>query len=272
MTDLNLDMIARDMQAAQDQAAQLPPFTGRFPDFDLPAAYAVARKVHETRIAKGARPVGRKIGFTNAQMWETLGVREPMWGRMYEHTVERCPDGQASCSLGALVQPRIEPEIIVHFHKAPPVTNDGERILACIDWLASGFEIVQSHFPDWNFRAPDTIADGGLHGRLFIGPERRVEDLGPDLPARLEAFSIALSRNASLVECGRGANVLGSPLRAVAHLISVLATPPDAPPVAAGELVTTGTLTRAQPVLAGETWTSAIEGLPLPAMTLRFEA
>jgi 2-oxo-3-hexenedioate decarboxylase len=43
---------------------------------------------------------------------------------------------------------------------------------------------------------------------------------------------------------------------ALAHLVQVLASQPAAPLLAAGEIVTTGTLTDAWPVTPGETWRS----------------
>ena len=51
--------------------------------------------------------------------------------------------------------------------------------------------------------------------------------------------------------------------------------PPDAVivdghPLAAGEIVSTGTLTRALPVTPGETWTTALKGIALEGATLRF--
>ena len=44
-----------------------------------------------------------------------------------------------------------------------------------------------------------------------------------------------------------------SPLLALAHLIQALARQPEAPPLSAGEIVTTGVITDAHPVAAGET-------------------
>jgi 2-oxo-3-hexenedioate decarboxylase len=70
-----------------------------------------------------------------------------------------------------------------------------------------------------------------------------------------------------MIEQGVGANVLGSPARALAYLRDVLATQPWAPPLAAGEIVTTGTITDAQPVRAGETWHATFGTLPLRALT-----
>jgi 2-oxo-3-hexenedioate decarboxylase len=52
------------------------------------------------------------------------------------------------------------------------------------------------------------------------------------------------------------------------HLRDVLATQAWAPPLAAGEIVTTGTITDAQPVRAGERWSSDCGGLGIPGLTV----
>ena len=50
---------------------------------------------------------------------------------------------------------------------------------------------------------------------------------------------------------GIGANVLDSPLLALAFLVEILAEQTESPPLAAGEIISTGTLTDAHPVRAG---------------------
>jgi 2-oxo-3-hexenedioate decarboxylase len=50
----------------------------------------------------------------------------------------------------------------------------------------------------------------------------------------------------------------------------LLATDPVNPPLAAGEIVSTGTLTKAMPVAPGETWTAAPNGTALDAIRLHF--
>lgn len=145
-------------------------------------------------------------------------------------------------------------------------------VLACIDWIAHGIEIVQSHFPGWKFQAADTITDCALHGTLLVGEPQSVERLGADLVSRLERFTIALSCEGDVRERGHGANVLGSPLAAAAHLISVLAKQPKAKALEAGELVTTGTLTRALPIRAGETWSTVLDGIALSGISVAFDA
>src|SRR6185437_197302 len=69
-----------------------------------------------------------------------------------------------------------------------------------------------------------------------------------------------------------GFNVLGSPLVAVAHLMSVLASEPRSTPLQAGEIVTTGTITTARSVRAGEIWRSDIQGIGLQGIAVEFLA
>ncbi len=73
-----------------------------------------------------------------------------------------------------------------------------------------------------------------------------------------------------MVDRGVGANVLDSPALALRHLAQVLATQPQFPQLAAGEIVTTGTITDAWPVAAGQTWHSDYGALGLPGLTITF--
>jgi 2-oxo-3-hexenedioate decarboxylase len=63
--------------------------------------------------------------------------------------------------------------------------------------------------------------------------------------------------------------VLGSPLSALKHLVGLLASDPVHPPLEAGEIVSTGTVTRAFPVAPGETWATELVGIPLSGAALR---
>ena len=122
-------------------------------------------------------------------------------------------------------------------------------------------------------RAPDAIADGSLHGLLLLGepqPVGRARD-GAGSGAG-ELLSRRFPATAARSSTATGAAVLGSPLAALAHLVAVLAGQPQSPPLAAGEIVTTGTITAAYPVRAGETWRSRVEGIGLPGLEVRFTA
>ena len=243
--------------AAYDGATTLAPISVGAPGFDVALAYDVLAEIERRRRAQGWRSVGRKIGFTNRTIWARYGVYQPMWAHVWKHTVHFAPAGRASCSLARLVQPRIEPEVVFKLSAPCRRPTMPQAILRCVDWIAPGFEIVQSHFPDWNFTAADCTAAFGLHGALVVGaPVPVTAQNRAALAATLPAFTLALRRGGTLIDTGVGANVLGSPALALAHLARVLATQSWVAPLAAGEVITTGTVTDAWPVTAGETWTS----------------
>jgi 2-oxo-3-hexenedioate decarboxylase len=52
--------------------------------------------------------------------------------------------------------------------------------------------------------------------------------------------------------------------------VDLLKRQPDAPQLAAGEIITTGVLTDAHPVVAGDEWHTEIRGLPLPGLKISF--
>ena len=193
-----------------------------------------------------------------------------MRGYLYASSAHDPAAAGLRASLGGLPEPRIEPEIVFGLASAPDPDMDNRTLLGCIDWVAHGFEIVQSIFPGWRFLAADTIAAYGLHGALWIGPRHAVAGRSDDWGPELSAFEIDLFRNGVVADHGRAANVLDGPVFALRHLVELLAGDPINPPLAAGEIVTTGTLTRAFPVAAGETWTTELTGVPLEGARLGF--
>ena len=178
----------------------------------------------------------------------------------------RCPFPiSASASTANTALPIKVAWIEMPSSRKPPTTAPS-RIEA---WIAAGFEIVHSVFPGWRFRAPDCTAQLGLHGKLVVGPRRTVgEDERDALFALLPVFEVTLRKDGAVEDTGVGANVLDSPAHALAHLRDVLSSQPLSPPLRAGEIVTTGTITDAMPVAAGETWTSDYGALPVRGLTV----
>ena len=262
--------LSQELIGLHEAPRQVAPFGERYPGLTAAAGYAAARRLHEHRVAQGWRPRGRKIGFTNRTLWARYGVYEPMWGTVYDRTLVFALSDRATVPLAGLVQPRIEPEICFGLKSSLKGGNDVFALLGSLAWIAHSLEIVQCHHPGWKVTIADCCADNGLHGRLVVGTPFRVEEI-PGLAGLLPAAKVTLRKNGTIVDRGRGENVLGSPLLALAHLVEVLAKQSEAPPLEAGEIVTTGVLTDAHPVRPGETWSTAFEGLPLPGLTVAFE-
>jgi 2-oxo-3-hexenedioate decarboxylase len=266
---MDVQDIAREVFTVLGTGRELAPFSGAYPNFGLRAAYRVTAAVRAKREARGERPIGRKIGFTNRTIWAEYGVYAPIWGYVYDRTVRDLGSEALELSLSGLSEPRIEPEIVFGLAAPPEPSMDQHALIRCVDWIAHGFEIVQSIFPNWSFRAPDTVAAYGLHGRLLIGP-RHSAQARPNAWAReLSLFEVDLFRDGALVDHGVAANVLDGPLFALRHLAETLAQDPLSPPLAAGEIVTTGTLTRAFPIAPGEEWTTKLTGVPLEGARIR---
>jgi len=248
---------------------QIAPFSGRPGGITTAVAYRVVALPQETRSAQGEKPIGRKIGFTNRTIWAEYGVYAPIRGYVTNRSVRDLATSK-DVPLVGFAEPRIEPEIVFSLERAPAPDMDEAVLLGCIDWIAHGFEIVQSIYPHWKFTAADSIAANGLHGAPLIGPRRAAKPRADEWLQELSAFDIELHRSGVLVDAGRAANVLDGPLSALRHLVGLLAHDPDNPPLQAGEIVTTGTLTRAIPVMPGESWQTRLRGIALDGIALRF--
>ncbi|MDB5761862.1 MAG: putative 2-keto-4-pentenoate hydratase [Herminiimonas sp.] len=269
---------AHQLLAARANAQQIPPLSANAA-LSLADGYDIAKNLLDIRIAQGEVPTGRKIGFTNRAVWSKYGATEPIdkpiWGSMFNTTVRYTDDNHGIQSLDGAVQPRIEPEIVFKLAKAPAPDATVDSIAECIEWMAHGFEIVVCPFPNWQFNAVDAIAAFGLHGSLIIGePKVLSAATRRNLAAVLANASVSLSYGAggavTLRAAGFGSDVLDSPVHALWHLHRLLQNQPQFKPLAAGEIITTGTLTDAYPVEAGQTWTTAFSGVALPGLTISF--
>src|SRR4029079_12673080 len=116
---MNKDAVATELLDALEHRSIIEPFTRRDRLFDNRVAYEISAEILRRRRARGEKPIGRKIGFTNRLIWDEYGVSAPMWGPVYDSTVTFLDRPIAHGSIGHLSQPRIEPEIILHFRDSP---------------------------------------------------------------------------------------------------------------------------------------------------------
>ena len=264
---------ARELLAARDAARGLETITGSEPGFTVEDGYAVADEARRLRIARGERPLGYKIGFTNRGIWARYGVFGPIWGPVWDSTVERVDNAETSVSLAPLCEPRLEPEIMFGFSRTPAVGASLPELFDCIEWVAHGYEIVDTHFAGWRFAAADTVADFALHGRLFVGP--RVPAARFDrqrVAAELAAIRVVLACDGRDVEEGVADIVLDGPLHALRLWVDAMAAQPQRWPIVAGDIVTTGTITDAAPLAPGQRWQTRLSDPRFAGMTLNTTA
>jgi len=267
-------IVAGELMDALDRGVTIPSIIQRNPHFNWDQAYRVAADIVHLRRARGEKTVGRKIGFTNRNIWAQYGAIAPIWAHVYDRTVQFAESGRATVSLRGSVQPRLEPEIAFRLKAPlPPSINDPQRMLEAVEWYAPSFEIVDCHFADWKFGPADSAADFSFHWRLVVGAPCAVEQSAiPGLVAALASCRVSLAKGNAIVAEGTGANALGHPLIAIAHLAGLLANQTWFEPLAAGEIITTGTLTDAMPIAPGDHWSSRYEGLAgVSGLALDFE-
>lgn len=248
--------------------------SSRDPHFDLDAAYAVAGDLVQRRRAAGHTPVGLKVGYANKAVWRALKLDTLVWAPMYDDTVSDAHGGRAAVSIGRMLAPKIEPEIVLALARPVPAgLTDAAAVLEHVAWIALGFEIIDCPYADWKFQPADFVAAAGLHAALVVGPPMQVtpESL-PGLVEGLAGCTVTLARNGATVATGSGRNSLRSPALCVGELASALAARHAAAALAPGALVSSGTLTDSQPLAVGETWLAHVDGLDVADLTLRIDA
>ena len=273
MNASDINSTARELLDAYDNGTLADAPSENYPEFDWTMAYDVVSRIGDMRRTRGERSVGRKIGFTNRNIWAEYGATSPIWSHMYDSTVIFAQQNKAEVHLRGSVAPKLEPEIAFKLRAPLPTgCNDPLSILQSVEWLAPSFEIVDCHFARWKFTAADSAADQSLHWRLVVGDPYHLNpaDLA-SIADKIRDCAVTLSCNGNIRDRGVGSNALGHPALALAFLADILATQPKFSALAAGEIITTGTLTAALAIAAGETWTAKIDGLPISPLTIELK-
>ena len=139
--------IARELLAARAKSKPLLTYTGLPHGLTVEQAYDISAEVLKLRRAAGEQVTGRKIGFTNQQIWPQYGVDAPIWNYMFDTTTRFAPGNIGVQSLKGAMEPKIEPEIVLCLRSAPRPGMSEAQLADCIDWIAHGYEIVHSPYP-----------------------------------------------------------------------------------------------------------------------------
>lgn len=269
MTVTGATAIARELADARRERRTIPAITSRDPGFTLDDAYRVEAAIGRARAEAGHRSVGWKVGYANKAMWRVLKLETLVWAHMYDDTVHYASAGVAEYALPPHRAPKIEPEVV--FKLKDPITTaglDAAAVLGLVEWLAIGFEIIDCPFPDWQVKPTDFVAAFGLHLGLVIGEPLKVDAASiPALVEQLASFKLKVSKNGEFVEEGSGRNSLRSPALCLAELSGAMLKRGDT--LAAGDLISSGTLTAGHLIRRGESWRVDVEGLPLAPLTVK---
>jgi 2-keto-4-pentenoate hydratase len=263
VTAAELDDLAGLLRRAEADRAPIAPLTElRGDGLDLASAYAVQDINTRLRLAAGERLAGRKVGLTSLPMQRQLGVDQPDFGVLFQSML--IPDG-GTVAAGELIAPRAEAEIAFVLGKrlaGPDVTVADVR--DAVSQVVLAIEVIDSRVADWRIKLADTVADNASSARVVVGP---AVDATPELLATLADEAVELYVDDALAAEGRGAEVLGDPLEAVAWLARTLH--PYGAGIEAGELVLAGAVHASLPLTPGTTLSVRSGRLPALTATVR---
>ena len=174
--------LAQTIADAYARRVTIPTPSSSDGNFNLGAAYATEASLVALRRAGGHKTVGLKVGFANKAVWRVMKLETLVWAHMYDDTVSFATDGASTLSTASLISPKIEPEVVFKIARASAIepgvdatTAAPADVLAHVEWLAIGFEIIDCPYPDWKFQPADFVAAYGLHAALVIGKPLEVE-------------------------------------------------------------------------------------------------
>lgn len=222
---------------------------------DEMTAYAIQRAVNDRLEAAFGPRGGWKIGCTTLTMQRYLGISQPCAGEMFERFIL---GSERELPRGCMVRPGVECEIAVEL-SGPPDPQDPKAAVAAV--MAS-IEIVDDRYRDYRSLDVHTlIADDFFNAGCVLGERvRNWHNLD------LAAIGGGMWVNGTKFGVGRGADILGHPLNALAWIARrwrELGVQP-----AAGTVVTLGSLVQTVWVDRGDRIEAEIEGLGTAALRL----
>lgn len=252
LDQVTIARLAEHLENCELQAKDTLKITDEHPDMDWDDAYAIQDEIRRRKIARGCKIIGLKAGLTSHAKMKQMGVETPCFGFMADYYA--VPEG-GECKVSELIHPKVEPEIAFVTKKVlkGPGCHIG-TVLAAIDFVMPGIEVIDSRYRDFKFDLKSVIADNTSAVRFVVGGRPR-----PVSEVDLRTVGIVLEKNGEPVAFGAGAAVLGHPAAAIAMLANHLGARDEEIP--AGTLILSGGITEAVAVQAGDSVTLRVQGM-----------
>ena len=250
---------AQALLAAYASRQPIAPLTETYPDIVFADAYEIQKLQIEQRLAEGRVVKGHKVGLTSAAMQKQLGVDQPDFGHLLDDMfyLEHLP-----IPMGPWLQARIEPEVA--FVLGRPLKGPGVTIadaVRAVEFVLPSLELVDSRIRDWKIGIIDTISDNASSGGVVLGGRpTKLTDID------LRLVGCTLYKNGQIVGTGANGAVLGNPLNSLVWLANTVG--PQGVTLEPGHVVLPGSVTKMQPVAAGDVFVA--NWGPLGSVTARF--
>lgn len=201
-------------------------------------AYQVQEAGISLREQQGEKRTGLKMGLTSEGKRKQMNLDSPLYGEL---TDKMLIAAGKKIELGALIHPKIEPEIAFLIGRDLEGQVTRETVLSATTAVCACLEILDSRYEQFKyFSMEDVIADNSSSSHFVLGPW--LKDFHS---SDLRALKMKMSVNGSVVHEAMSSEISGDPVVSVIDLCQLLAL--------RGRKLTAGTI-----VLAGAA-TAAVE-------------
>ena len=242
LTDQQKRAAAASLEKAATDRVRIPQLSKTYSTMSIEDSYEIQRLWAESRIAKGAKIIGRKIGLTSRAMQMASKMTEPDYGVMLDDALFK--DG-ARIAASAFLNPRLETELA--FVMGRDLKGEGcqmHDVMRATEFVSPALEII-----DYRTDVPraivDTIADNAAFGAIVLGG-RIFRPF--DIDVRWVAATF--SKNGVIEELGVSAAIMGHPAAGIAWLVNKLA--PLGEGLRNGDIVLGGSFTRPVDIAPGD--------------------
>ena len=211
-----IESVADELLACEAERREREPFTDEWEDLDLDTGYAIQDLTLAKRLERGEQLIGVKLGLTSRAKQQRMGVDTPFVAWLTDAMI--LPAGDP-VPQGKLIHPRIEPEIVFVMgqHLSGPGVTCAQAMSA-VESVYGGFEIIDSRYRNFRFKAGDVSADNASSGFFTTGP---VGVHPSTIDLALEGVLVEVG--GQIVDSATGAAVQGHPGEALALAANDLA-------------------------------------------------
>ena len=227
---------------------------------DLHEAYGIRQAFEEIEGARGRGAVaGYKIGLTTPIMQQLCGVAEPVYGAIFVGEVHQ---GRAQLDVRNYCRLGIETEIAVRLGADLPQGGDRDRVAGAVESCMAAIELLEDLRHDYKrLSAAAMVAGNVWNAGIVVGAPvadwRRLD---------LAQLTARLSINGSEIGRGKGGDVMGNPLNALAWLAEKRAA--EGAPLRRGMIVMTGSMVPIQFPSRGDRAVVEVDGLGIAELLL----
>ena len=260
--------LAPEARAACPDDAAIARFAGQVLQRQSPAPFAAlspadGRCVQERLVALFAQPlgdvVGFKLGLTNPAIQQRFGIDHPIRGSIFHATLRASSGAEIEARFAAL--PVLEADMLVRIGMGGVETalNHHAALIRHIDQVIPFIELPDLVYaPDHRPSLGDLLAVN-VGARLGVVGRPIAVTPSAEFAAALGRMSISLHQDGREVSRAPSAAILGHPLNALAWIARDLAR--EGRHLREGDMISLGSFSPPQPVVAGQVWTARYEGL-----------